>query len=83
MALAAYPPNFLVRPRRNIFSSQASIPRGVPFLGKSWIDGMEAVVFTYGFPYTVWASSPTASLIDGSFPFVTLAAYPPDLLIGT
>jgi hypothetical protein len=83
MALATHPPDFSVGPCGNVFGSQASVPRGVPFFGKSWIDGLEAVIFINGFSYAVWASSPTASLIDGSFPFVTLAAYPPDPLIGT
>ena len=83
MALATHPPDFSVGPCGNVCGSQASVPRGVPFFGKSWINGLEAVVFINGFSYTIWASSPTASLIDGSLPFVTLAAYPPDLLIGT
>lgn len=79
VTFATYPPDLLVRPRTNIFGGQACVSRGVPFLRKNWIDGLEAVVFTNDFPRTVWTPSPSSSVIEGSFPFVTFATCPPDL----
>jgi len=79
MTLMTYPPDFLVGPRGNIFSGQASVFRRVPLFGKNRINGLEAVVFTNDFPRTVWTPSPSSSVTEGSFPFVTFATYPPDL----
>ena len=78
---ATYPPDLPVRPRANIFGGQACVSRGVPFLRKNWIDGLEAVVFTNDFPRTVWTPSPSSSVTEGSFPFVTFATYPPNSFV--
>jgi len=80
MTFATHPPDFLVRPRGNISGSQGPVLRRVPLFGKNWIDGLEAVVFTYGFPCMVWTPAAGSSVADGGFPFVTPAAYPPHFL---
>lgn len=75
------PPDFLVTAWGNVPTGQALVLRRVPFFGENWIDGLEAVVFTYGFPRAVWTPSTSGSVADGSFPFMSFATYPPDFLV--
>ena len=83
MTVMAYPPDFPVGPRRSISSSQASVPRRVPFIGKNWIQGLKAVVFRCSFPRAVWAAPSTTSTSYSSRPLMTSHTSPPGFLFGS
>ena len=83
MTVMAYPPDFPVGPRRSISSSQASVPRRVPFIGKNWIDGLQAIVLRCGSSGAVRAAIPSVPATYGGLPLVTLTTSPPDLLVRT
>jgi len=83
MALTTHPPDFLARTRSNIPRGQLAIFNWVPFSSQRWVDGLEAVVVTYGFPGTIRAACSTGSTGYNSLPLMALTAHPPHFLART
>jgi hypothetical protein len=83
MALVTSPPNLLARTRGNVLGGQPPIPAGMPFFGQHWVNGLQAVVITYGFSSTVGAAPPFVPVGYDSLPLMALRAHPPDFLAGT